>query len=164
MSAGRCLLTVIDREELAERDRETTLAMRRLAHSFSTCSGQPLTNQQPLDLTSRTLRTSSATAASLFRAKLQGSDPYSYKIMVRHKKDNFSRGGKKFSGTRPPRAGGAGPRGNDSASGSSRPPFKAACWDLGHCDPKRCSGKRLMQFGLMRELSIGQRYPGVIVS
>lgn len=82
--------------------------------------------------------------------------------MVRHKKDNFSRGGKKFSNPRPRAA----PRGDkdDSASASSRPPFKAACWDLGHCDPKRCSGKRLMQFGLMRELSIGQRFPGVIVS
>lgn len=84
--------------------------------------------------------------------------------MVRHKKDNFSRGGKKFSNTRPrPRAAPSGDN-DDPGSASSRPPFKAACWDLGHCDPKRCSGKRLMQFGLMRELSIGQRFPGVIVS
>ncbi|KAL1988183.1 hypothetical protein VTN96DRAFT_713 [Rasamsonia emersonii] len=83
--------------------------------------------------------------------------------MVRHKKDNFSRG-KKFSSAprhRPE------PRGNDdneATTGASRPPFKAACWDLGHCDPKRCSGKRLMQFGLMRELPIGHRYPGVVIS
>lgn len=81
--------------------------------------------------------------------------------MVRHKKDNFSRGGKKFSGPRPR----PGPRGDgEDASGSSRPAFKAACWDMGHCDPKRCSGKRLMKLGLMRELHIGQRFPGVIVS
>ena len=82
--------------------------------------------------------------------------------MVRHKKDNFPKGGKKPSGPRPrPR-----PihRGDDETGASSRPPYKAACWDLGHCDPRRCSGKRLMQFGLMRELSIGQRFPGVIVS
>ncbi|KAI9045778.1 ribosome biogenesis TSR3 family protein [Aspergillus affinis] len=78
--------------------------------------------------------------------------------MVRHKKDNFSRGGKKFSNPRPRPV----PRGDGEAS--SRLPFKAACWDLGHCDPKRCSGKRLMQHGLMRELSIGQKFPGVIVS
>ncbi|KAA8644747.1 ribosome biogenesis TSR3 family protein [Aspergillus tanneri] len=78
--------------------------------------------------------------------------------MVRHKKDNFSRGGKKFTNPRPHPV----PRGAEAAA--SKPPFKAACWDLGHCDPKRCSGKRLMQFGLMRELSIGQRFPGVIVS
>ncbi|KAL3478250.1 hypothetical protein BJX99DRAFT_224897 [Aspergillus californicus] len=79
--------------------------------------------------------------------------------MVRHKKDNFSRGGKKFSNPRPR----PGPRDEDD-SGSSRPPFKAACWDLGHCDPKRCSGKRLMQFGLMRELAIGQKSQGVVIS
>ncbi|RDW60374.1 ribosome biogenesis TSR3 family protein [Aspergillus mulundensis] len=79
--------------------------------------------------------------------------------MVRHKKDNFSRGGKKFSSPRPRPV----PRdGNDS--GSERPPFRAACWDLGHCDPKRCSGKRLMNFGLMRELAIGQKFQGVVVS
>lgn len=85
--------------------------------------------------------------------------------MVRHKKDNFARGGKKFSskGPRPPRRDPADPDADD-ADRPSRPPFKAACWDLGHCDPKRCSGKRLMNFGLMRELQIGQRFPGVIVS
>ncbi|KAL5337044.1 hypothetical protein BJX70DRAFT_370978 [Aspergillus crustosus] len=79
--------------------------------------------------------------------------------MVRHKKDNFSRGGKKFSNPRPR----PGPRDEDGST-SSRPPYKAACWDLGHCDPKRCSGKRLMQFGLMRELAIGQKFQGVVVS
>ncbi|EAU36231.1 conserved hypothetical protein [Aspergillus terreus NIH2624] len=78
--------------------------------------------------------------------------------MVRHKKDNFSRGGKKFSAGPRPRPG---PRGDGD---SSRPPFKAACWDLGHCDPKRCSGKKLMHHGLMRELAIGQRFPGVVIS
>lgn len=81
--------------------------------------------------------------------------------MVRHKKDNFSRGGKKSSNPRPRPV----PRGDgDDAAPSSRPAFRAACWDMGHCDPKRCSGKRLMKLGLMRELHIGQRFPGVIVS
>ncbi|KAI1831623.1 hypothetical protein DTO006G1_4440 [Penicillium roqueforti] len=81
--------------------------------------------------------------------------------MVRHKKDNFARGGKKFNNPRP-----RVPRGDEEVEGatSSRPPYKAACWDMGHCDPKRCSGKRLMRLGLMRELHIGQRHPGVIVS
>ncbi|KAJ5760561.1 hypothetical protein N7520_007717 [Penicillium odoratum] len=81
--------------------------------------------------------------------------------MVRHKKDNFSRGGKKSSHPRPRPV----PRGDGAEAGSSsRPAFKAACWDMGHCDPKRCSGKRLMKLGLMRELHIGQRFPGVIIS
>ncbi|CAI4214635.1 unnamed protein product [Parascedosporium putredinis] len=44
------------------------------------------------------------------------------------------------------------------------PEFKAACWDLGHCDPKRCSGKRLLKLGLMRDLHVGQRYNGVVIT
>lgn len=67
--------------------------------------------------------------------------------MVRHKKDNFR--GKRSHG--PPRRGPA-------------PEFKAACWDLGHCDPRRCSGKRLMKLNLLRPLSPGQRHPGVVIT
>lgn len=78
--------------------------------------------------------------------------------MVRHKKDAK---GKKYSVNprhRPTAQ-------NEDDSGSiGRPPFKAACWDLEHCDPKRCSGKRLMHFGLMRELSVGQKFSGVVIS
>ncbi|TQS34850.1 hypothetical protein Golomagni_04752 [Golovinomyces magnicellulatus] len=47
---------------------------------------------------------------------------------------------------------------------SSRPSFKAACWDFGHCDPKRCSGKKLIKLNLMRELHVGQKHSGVIIS
>ncbi|KAH1844698.1 hypothetical protein KXX54_000417 [Aspergillus fumigatus] len=83
--------------------------------------------------------------------------------MVRHKKDNFSRGGKKFSSNPRPRPRPV-PRDDDDGSATNRPAFKAACWDLGHCDPKRCSGKRLMHFGLMRELAIGQKFAGVVIS
>ncbi|KAF2278314.1 DUF367-domain-containing protein [Westerdykella ornata] len=91
--------------------------------------------------------------------------------MVRHKKD-FSKSGKKYSNAPRPR----GPPRNipnepldDNASGDaparpSRPSFKAACWDLGHCDAKRCSGKKLMRLGLLRELHIGQKHAGIVVS
>ena len=82
--------------------------------------------------------------------------------MVRHKKDNFASRGKKYNNA--PRA--SVPR-NDDEDGehpASRPSFKAACWDLGHCDPKRCSGKKLMKMGLMRELHVGQKHAGVIIS
>ncbi|ROW00288.1 hypothetical protein VSDG_03498 [Cytospora chrysosperma] len=51
-----------------------------------------------------------------------------------------------------------------TSTGRPRPAFKAACWDLGHCDPKRCSGKKLMRAGLMRELHLGQRHSGVIIT
>ncbi|TVY58477.1 Ribosome biogenesis protein TSR3 [Lachnellula cervina] len=82
--------------------------------------------------------------------------------MVRHKKDGFSSRGKKYSNA--PRARGPRNDGEDGEHPASRPAFKAACWDLGHCDPKRCSGKKLMKIGLMRELHIGQKHSGVIIS
>ncbi|KAK0101688.1 ribosome biogenesis protein tsr3 [Cadophora gregata] len=83
--------------------------------------------------------------------------------MVRHKKDGFSsRGGKKYSNA--PRRSGPRHDDDDSEHPASRPSFKAACWDLGHCDPKRCSGKKLMRQGLMRELHVGQKHSGVIIS
>ena len=81
--------------------------------------------------------------------------------MVRHKKD-FSSKGKKGGNrtyaqhTHPDRENGMG--------GNKRPPFKAAAWDLNHCDAKRCSGKRLMRLGLMRELHVGQKHSGIVVS
>ncbi|CAM1503770.1 Fc.00g013610.m01.CDS01 [Cosmosporella sp. VM-42] len=81
--------------------------------------------------------------------------------MVRHKKD-FNKG-KKGNHYGPPRS--RGPRhGDDDENPTQKPAFKAACWDLGHCDPKRCSGKKLMRIGLMRELHMGQRHNGVIIT
>lgn len=53
---------------------------------------------------------------------------------------------------------------NRNSKISSRPVFKAACWDFGHCDPKRCSGKKLLRLGLIYELNVGQKFPGVIIS
>ncbi|KAI9798592.1 MAG: ribosome biogenesis protein tsr3 [Piccolia ochrophora] len=76
--------------------------------------------------------------------------------MVRHKKDKFSSRGSRHG---PPHT-----RHDSETESSLRPPFKAACWDLGHCDPKRCSGKRLMKLGLMRELRVGQKSAGVVIS
>lgn len=78
-------------------------------------------------------------------------------LIMRHKKDGFS------SKHKNPRHRPTNPA-NENATPPTKPPFKAACWDLGHCDPKRCSGKRLMHFDLMRELSVGQKFAGVVVS
>ncbi|KAF1934985.1 DUF367-domain-containing protein [Clathrospora elynae] len=89
--------------------------------------------------------------------------------MVRHKKD--FKGSQKFNkpakARGPPR-----PRHHDDADEENdaanarpaKPDYKAACWDLGHCDAKRCSGKRLMRLGMMRELHVGQKFGGVVVS
>ena len=78
--------------------------------------------------------------------------------MVRHKKDAK---GKKYAPNPRHRAT---TQNEDGSETFTKPPFKAACWDLEHCDPKRCSGKRLMHFGLMRELSVGQKFSGVVIS
>ncbi|KAF3906350.1 hypothetical protein ABW20_dc0104076 [Dactylellina cionopaga] len=37
-------------------------------------------------------------------------------------------------------------------------------WDFGHCDPKRCSGKKLEKAGLIRNLRIGQKFAGIVVT
>jgi len=83
--------------------------------------------------------------------------------MVRHKKDLANKGKKGANGPRT-YAQHTHPERENGLGGNKRPPFKAAAWDLNHCDAKRCSGKRLMRLGLMRELHVGQKHAGVVVS
>jgi pre-rRNA-processing protein TSR3 len=83
--------------------------------------------------------------------------------MVRHKKD-FKGAKSKHSGGKATYAQHTHPDRENGLGSNRRPPYKAAAWDLNHCDAKRCSGKRLMRLGLMRELHVGQKHPGVVVS
>ncbi|CAJ0841539.1 12463_t:CDS:2 [Entrophospora sp. SA101] len=43
-------------------------------------------------------------------------------------------------------------------------PIKLGMWDFDHCDPKRCSGKKLARLGMIKNFRINQMFNGITLS
>lgn len=47
---------------------------------------------------------------------------------------------------------------------SMAPKIQLAMWDFGQCDAKRCTGRKLSRFRLLKELRVGNGFGGIVLS
>eukprot|EP00262_Sarcandra_glabra_P012896 TRINITY_DN3428_c0_g1_i1.p1 TRINITY_DN3428_c0_g1~~TRINITY_DN3428_c0_g1_i1.p1 ORF type:complete len:296 (-),score=51.07 TRINITY_DN3428_c0_g1_i1:269-1156(-) len=47
---------------------------------------------------------------------------------------------------------------------SQVPKIQLAMWDFGQCDVKRCTGRKLSRFGLLKELRVSNGFGGIVLS
>jgi len=50
------------------------------------------------------------------------------------------------------------------SDGEDKIPFTLAMWDLGHCDPKKCTGRRLQRYKIVKPLRLNNRFNGIVLS
>uniref|UniRef100_A0A0E0KA04 18S rRNA aminocarboxypropyltransferase n=1 Tax=Oryza punctata TaxID=4537 RepID=A0A0E0KA04_ORYPU len=56
------------------------------------------------------------------------------------------------------------PRQEDTEEEPKGPKIQLAMWDFGQCDVKRCTGRKLSRFGLLKELRVTNGFGGVVLS
>ncbi|XP_038720139.1 18S rRNA aminocarboxypropyltransferase [Tripterygium wilfordii] len=56
------------------------------------------------------------------------------------------------------------PSGQGTEEEPTAPKIQLAMWDFGQCDAKRCTGRKLSRFGMLKELRVNNGFGGIVLS